>query len=237
MRSRSSGSIFGSVMVSVTSSSTRLCVVIGSTRSCRKVPVMCSMAVRNSTTCLSAPASSSTCQSISRSDLVVAPSVPGCALMRPCASPHMRDPPDWKSEESSECNDRDMMPLQAVELLRGTTQKVWTLPLPLACTVSSRGRIQYSFPASVISSAVACEIWILRASPVLSIRDAMLTVSPKSWNLDFSPSSTPAMHGPLCNPIRKQSSPVSGPNVRSNVLVNSIIFVMHSRANFTMRTA
>ena len=44
-------------------------------------------------------------------------------------------------------------------------------------------------------------IWICVRNSYLSIRAAVLTVSPNNWKRAFSPISTPPVTGPLCNPI------------------------------------
>mmetsp|Transcript_8524 Transcript_8524/g.24548 ORF Transcript_8524/g.24548 Transcript_8524/m.24548 type:complete len:222 (-) Transcript_8524:873-1538(-) len=77
------------------------------------------------------------------------------------------------------------------------TQYVWICPFPLMLTSSSRGRIQASLPASTSRSAVVWEIWMFSFLPVLSMRLAVLTVSPNNWNWLFSPRKTPAVTGPL----------------------------------------
>ena len=57
-------------------------------------------------------------------------------------------------------------------------------------------------------------------SPVDCIRAAVLTVSPKSWNLALSPRSTPAMTDPECRPTRSCRSRVPGPSLRSRSQVD-----------------
>ena len=70
-----------------------------------------------------------------------------------------------------------------------------------------------------------------------SILEAVLTVSPKSWNRDLSPRRTPAVTGPECKPIRIRKSAVSAPNELTSLFVTSLILIMHSFAKRAMITA
>ena len=89
-----------------------------------------------------------------------------------------------ESEESEETTDADL-------LLFLSSQHVWSWPLPFALTSSSLAVTHFSLPAAIIKSAVFCETWIMFGWPVLSIRAAVLTVSPNSWKRAFSPLNTP----------------------------------------------
>mmetsp|Transcript_30735 Transcript_30735/g.73203 ORF Transcript_30735/g.73203 Transcript_30735/m.73203 type:complete len:241 (-) Transcript_30735:1204-1926(-) len=119
----------------------------------------------------------------------------------------------------------------------GCSQKVWMLPFPLAETGVSRGVSQCPFPKARSCSAVACETWMRFFSPVLSIRDATLMVSPNSWNRDFSPLSTPAVTGPLCRPNLIPRLAVPGPRVASSLFVMTLNLRRHLTAYFAMTTA
>lgn len=97
-----------------------------------------------------------------------------------------------------------------------SNQNVRSVPLPFASTASVRGLVHSALPASTSKLWVVWDIWILFLIPVLryqkskatvrlgctctksiftiktyfsylSIRAAVLTVSPKSWNLALSP--------------------------------------------------
>jgi len=54
---------------------------------------------------------------------------------------------------------------------------VCTSPFPLANTFCFLGTNQLCFPLMINASAVACDSWIVRGEPVLSILEAVLTVS------------------------------------------------------------
>ena len=55
--------------------------------------------------------------------------------------------------------------------------------------------------------------------PVFSIRLARLTVSPNSWNRDFSPRRTPAVTGPLCRPTGEDQN---GKRIRGERQTSSV---------------
>ena len=56
-----------------------------------------------------------------------------------------------------------------------------------------------------------CEFQVATFHTTIQIRCLpVLTVSPNNWNLAFCPRNTPAVTGPLCNPIRTVNSVVSG---------------------------
>ena len=97
-----------------------------------------------------------------------------------------------------------------------TSQYVCSSPLPFALTTSCRASTQCCFPAAISKLAVASESWILPGRPVVSMREAVLTVSPKSWKRARSPLRTPAVTGPECRPQRKSRSAVSGPKETSS---------------------
>ena len=65
----------------------------------------------------------------------------------------------------------------------------------------------------------------------------MLTVSPKSWKRQLAPRSTPAVTGPLFNPMRNESSTVSGPRVLSSSFVRSFMALRMSFAKRAIVTA
>ena len=66
----------------------------------------------------------------------------------------------------------------------------------LATIESSRGTHQAPFPFLTNKSAVSFEMWMRPGTPLLSMRDAVLTVSPKSWKRPLSPRKTPAVTEP-----------------------------------------
>ena len=65
----------------------------------------------------------------------------------------------------------------------GSAQYVSSFPFPFATTTSSLYVSQCFLPDAISKPAVAADTWILPGVPVASILDAVLTVSPKSWNL------------------------------------------------------
>jgi hypothetical protein len=56
---------------------------------------------------------------------------------------------------------------------------------------------------------------------VVSILDAVFTVSPKSWNLALSPLNTPAVTGPEFRPILKGGKQLLAAQVSSAIKVAS----------------
>mmetsp|Transcript_4098 Transcript_4098/g.11664 ORF Transcript_4098/g.11664 Transcript_4098/m.11664 type:complete len:216 (-) Transcript_4098:1443-2090(-) len=142
--------------------------------------------------------------------------------------------------ESSSLSDSNVVSMLGVlhdDVLFLTTQYVCNEPLPLAMILSSRSSIQRDLPASIRSSAVSCETWMRFGMLVCSMRAAVLTVSPKSWNLDLSPRKTPAVTGPLCRPNRIFSSRVSGPRVTANSRTMTSILATQCIANRVITTA
>jgi hypothetical protein len=102
----------------------------------------------------------------------------------------------------------------------GEAQYVCNVPFPFKVTSSSRGWTQFSLPALTNNPAVSFETCIRLGIPELSIRLAVFTVSPNSWNRAFSPRRTPAVIGPLCKPHRPLRSPVDGPRVTTSCWVS-----------------
>mmetsp|Transcript_33157 Transcript_33157/g.80498 ORF Transcript_33157/g.80498 Transcript_33157/m.80498 type:complete len:211 (-) Transcript_33157:12-644(-) len=117
-------------------------------------------------------------------------------------------------------------------------QYVWSSPLPFAWILSVLLAIRCPKSCFSVSNAAVSElIWIRPFIPLLSIRAAVLTVSPNNWNRARSPRSTPAVTGPLCSPTRICKLQVSSPNLACNVRVNATIFWRESRANLAMFNA
>ena len=109
--------------------------------------------------------------------------------------------------------------------------------MPFIWTNSRRGLTQCPFPDAVNKSAVSFVAWIRCGIPLPSKRDAVFTVSPKSWNLAFSPRRTPAVTGPECKPTRARNSPVDGPKYFSRSRVRRSILRRQTFANCAIITA
>lgn len=89
------------------------------------------------------------------------------------------------------------------------------------------------------SKLVGCRLRTMNTplGTLLSIRDAVFTVPPKSWKRDFSPRRTPPVTCPLWRPTRSDRSPVPSPRNSSKSSMLWLILSMQSLANFAIIAA